>query len=166
MPVVSNTSPLLNLAIIGQLPLLRQQFGEIWIPAGVLGELRVNEELPGCQDIRSAMNSGWILLKVLEDETLARVLRRDLDHGESEAIALAHQEKADCILIDEREGRRVARSMHLGVLGTLGVLVKARLHGHLPSLRDAMEILRSKAGFRIGDVLFRELLAEVGELET
>jgi len=40
MPVVSNTSPVLNLAIIDQLVLLREQFGEIWIPPAVLKELR------------------------------------------------------------------------------------------------------------------------------
>lgn len=45
MPVVSNTSPVLNLAIIGQLSLLHEQFGEIWIPPGVLDELRVEEDL-------------------------------------------------------------------------------------------------------------------------
>jgi hypothetical protein len=32
MPVVSNTSPLMNLAIIDQLALLREQFGTLWIP--------------------------------------------------------------------------------------------------------------------------------------
>ena len=47
MPVVSNTSPLLNLAIIGRLSLLHQQFGEIWIPPMVIKELRLEEDLPG-----------------------------------------------------------------------------------------------------------------------
>jgi len=40
MPVVSNTSPILNLAIIDRLSLLREQFGEIYIPSAVLEELR------------------------------------------------------------------------------------------------------------------------------
>jgi predicted nucleic acid-binding protein len=47
MPVVSNTSPVLNLAIIGQLSLLREQFGEIWIPAAVWEELRNDERAAG-----------------------------------------------------------------------------------------------------------------------
>jgi len=44
MPVVSNTSPILNLAIVDQLNLLHRQFGEILIPSAVLDELKVNEE--------------------------------------------------------------------------------------------------------------------------
>ena len=59
MPVVSNTSPVLNLAIIGQLSLLHEQFGEIWIPSAVLGELRVEEDLPGCQAVRRALGAEW-----------------------------------------------------------------------------------------------------------
>jgi len=60
MPVVSNTSPILNLAIVDQLVLLRQQFGEILIPNAVLDELKVSEERPGSPVIREAISSGWI----------------------------------------------------------------------------------------------------------
>jgi len=59
MSVVSNTSPILNLAIVGRLSLLREQFGEIWIPAAVLEELRVGEDLPGSHAVREAMKAGW-----------------------------------------------------------------------------------------------------------
>jgi uncharacterized protein len=58
MPVVSNTSPILNLAIINQLVLLHQQFGEILVPNAVLDELKVSEERPGSQTIREAISSG------------------------------------------------------------------------------------------------------------
>ena len=51
MPIVSNTSPILNLAIVGQLDLLRQQFGQIQIPPAVLDELKIDEERPGSQAI-------------------------------------------------------------------------------------------------------------------
>ena len=62
MPVVSNTSPLLNLAIIDRLSLRRQQFGQILIPAAVLTELRVEEPLPGAPSLRKAIEAGSILL--------------------------------------------------------------------------------------------------------
>jgi hypothetical protein len=60
MPVVSNTSPILNLAIVDRLELLHRQFSEIIIPNAVLEELKVNEERPGSQAIREAISSGWI----------------------------------------------------------------------------------------------------------
>ena len=54
MPIVSNTSPLLNLAIVDHLSLMHEQFGEILIPQAVFEELRVEEGLPGSQSIREA----------------------------------------------------------------------------------------------------------------
>jgi predicted nucleic acid-binding protein len=163
MPVVSNTSAVLNLAIVGRLSLLREQFEEIWIPAAVLEELRVGEDLPGSQAVREAMKAGWLQVEKVEDQALVRVLQRDLDRGEAEAIALAVQLKAERTLLDEREARRVAKSLGLKVIGVLGILLRARREGKLPSLREAMEELREKAGFRIGADLFAELLRESGE---
>lgn len=89
MPVVSNTSPILNLAIIEQLSLLRDQFGEIWIPAAVVEELRVGEDLPGSQVVRKAIDAGWLRIEDVKEQAVPRVLQRSLDRGEAEAIALA-----------------------------------------------------------------------------
>jgi uncharacterized protein len=68
MPVVSNTSPLLNLAIIGHLELVLHQFKEIWIPPGVLEEFRLGENLPGCQGVSAAIEAGcsWMNGKHVE----------------------------------------------------------------------------------------------------
>ncbi len=60
MPVVSNTSPVLNLAIIGYLHLLRQQFSQVWLPEAVKQELHLDEELPGSPAIRQAIEDGWL----------------------------------------------------------------------------------------------------------
>lgn len=120
MPVVSNTSPVLNPAIVGRLALLHEQFGEVWIPAAVMEELRVTEDLPGSQAVREAVQAGWLVVENVADQALARVLQRDLDKGEAEAIALAVQAKAECVLLDEREGRKAAKSLGLRVTGTRG----------------------------------------------
>lgn len=92
-----------------------------------------------------------------------QVLQRELDRGEAETIALAIQLKAERTLLDEREARRVAKSLGLKVTGVLGILLRARREGKLPSLRRAMEELQQEAGFRIGADLFAELLKESGE---
>ncbi len=165
MPVVSNTSPVLNLALIGQLSLLHELFGEIWIPPGVLSELRIEEDLPGSKVIKEAMEEGWLQPKDVDDLALVKALQRDLDRGEAEAIALAVQVKVEWALLDEREGRRVAKSLGLKVTGVLGILLRARREGILPSLRQAMEELREKAGFWIGADLFIELLEHSGEVD-
>ncbi len=94
MPVVSNTSPILNLAIVNQLALLHQQFGEILVPNAVLDELKISEERPGSQTIREAISSGWIRSRDVRNEPLTQLLKQSLERGEAEAIALAIELKA------------------------------------------------------------------------
>ncbi|WP_242060158.1 hypothetical protein [Oscillatoria sp. FACHB-1407] len=104
---MSNTSPILNLAIVDQLELLRRQFGEIRIPNAVLDELKIDEERPGSQVIRGAIASGWIQAQAVSNEPLAKLLKQTLDRGEAEAIALGVELTANWILLDEREGRKL-----------------------------------------------------------
>ena len=166
MPVVSNTSPVLNLAIVGRLSLLRKQFREILIPPAALEELRVGEDLPGSQNVREAIEGGWLRVEELKDRTLVQVLERDLDRGEAEAIALALKVKAEWVLLDEKEARGIAKDLGLKVTGILGILLRAWREGDLLSLQREMEALREKAGFRIGQALFIELVKESGEKQN
>ena len=163
MPVVSNTSPILNLAIIGRLSLLYDQFGEIWIPDAVLEELRIQEDLPGTQVIRQALKDKWMRIQEVSDQSLVRVLRRDLDNGEAAAIALAMQVKAEWILLDEKEGRKIAKTLGLKVAGILGILLRAQHEGRLPSFQTVMDQLRDVAGFHIGAELYSDLMRESSE---
>lgn len=160
MPVVSNTSPILNLAIVDRLSLLREQFNEVWIPQAVVDELRTAEDLPGSPAVRNALSQGWLTVREVSDQTLVQTLRQELDGGEAEAIALAMEVNADWILLDEREGRRVAKTLGLRVTGVLGILARAYREGGLPSLSKAVDTLREAAGFRVGQELLAELLRQ------
>lgn len=158
MLVVSNTSPILNLAIVDQLALLHQQFGEILIPNGVLGELKFDQQRPGSETIREAILAGWIQVREVTNQPLTQLLKQTLDQGESEAIALAIELKANWLLIDEREGRKVAKSLGLKVTGILGVLLRAKQAGELESLIPVIDQLVNKAGFRISPELLTQIL--------
>lgn len=158
MPVVSNTSPILNLAIVDQLVLLRRQFSEILIPNAVLDELKVSEERPGSQAIREVISSGWIQTQEVSNEPLAQLLKQTLDRGEAEAITLSVELEADWTLLDEREGRKVAKSLGLKVTGILGVLLRAKQIGELDSLEPVIDDLINKAGFRIAPQLLAQIL--------
>ena len=160
MPVISNTSPLLNLAIIDQLDLLRQQFGEILIPKAVLEELRVEEILPGSDHLREALVAGWLQVREVNNPSLVQLLQRDLDRGESEAIALALLLDADWIILDERDGRRIAKSFGLQVPGILGVVIRASRNGQISSLPLVINQLREEAGFHIAQNLLSQILKE------
>lgn len=129
MLTVSNTSPLLNLAIIDHLHLVKHQFHELYIPEAVFTELRIEENLPGCNQLKIAIKEEWLKVRSVNNKLLIQLLRRDLDQGESEAIALAIELEADLILLDEKEGRRTARSMDLSVTVILGIALKAWRNG-------------------------------------
>jgi predicted nucleic acid-binding protein len=86
-----------------------------------------------------------------------------LDNGEAEAITLAVQAKAEWILLDEKEGRKIAKSLGLNVTGILGILLRARQEGKLPSMQKAMNQLQELAGFRVGPELYADLMRKSGE---
>ena len=160
MPVVSNTSPILNLAVIDRLSLMREQFTTVAIPKGVLKELRVGENLPGSKKILDALEAKWLQVEEIQDTAMLRILKRELDAGEAEAIALAVETSAHWILLDESEARRIAKDLGLKVTGVLGILLRACRQKRIPSLRTEMERLREKAGFYIADQLFEDLLKQ------
>jgi len=158
MPVVSDTSPILNLAIIGRLSLQNDQFGKIWVPNAVLDELRSQEDLPGSPEIRVALQEGWLGVKKVQNYDQVKVLTRELDRGEAEAIVLALEMKAEWVLADEKEARKVCKTFGLQVTGVLGILLKAKSLGKIESLAEVIEELVEEAGFRISKDILNELL--------
>jgi len=157
MRVVSNTSPILNLAIVDHLDLLHEQMGEVIIPPKVVEELRLDEALPGVAVIKRAVADGWLQVQPITDLTLLRALSRDLDAGEAEAIALALQIGADLLLLDERDARRVASSLTLKVTGVIGVLLRAHHEGRISALEPILADLEEIAGFFVGRELRRQI---------
>ena len=157
MRVVSNTSPILNLAIVDRLHLLREQLGEVLVSPKVIEELRLDEMLPGSAVIKQTAADGWLQMHIVSDLALVRALSRDLDTGEAEAIALAQQIKADLLLLDERDATRVATALTLKVTGLIGVLLRARNGGRLSSFDQVLADLDEKAGFYVGKELRQQI---------
>ena len=81
MPVVSNTSPLLNLAIIGELELVCEQFTRVFVPPAVVEEFRLDEGRSGSEALQQAVESEWLVVEDPSEEALVRTLRQDLDRG-------------------------------------------------------------------------------------
>lgn len=155
-PVVSNTSPLINLAGVGLLDLLPELYGAIWIPDGVHREyaagMRASE--PSLEEF------AWVKI-VLSVEVLPD-LPPNLGMGESEAISLAIIKNARAILLDEQLARNVARNKGLPVVGTLGVLVAAKQSGLLLAVKPVIDDMIAQ-GRRLSERLYRQVLAAAGE---
>lgn len=90
------------------------------------------------------------------------VLRLDLDAGEAEVIALAYERSADRTVMDDLAGRRYARRLGLPLIGTVGLLLAARLRGEVASLKIEIERLRA-VGFFVSEALVAEVLKSAGE---
>lgn len=137
--VVADTSPLLNVALIGRLDLLREQFDGVTAPEQVWDELAAGDD--GLDDPRALRDEGFLELVPVEESSLFVELRRELDRGEAAALAYAIDADADLVLLDERDARRVARRHDRSVTGVIGVLLRAAERDRI-DLRDALDRLR------------------------
>ncbi|WP_297514918.1 DUF3368 domain-containing protein [Thermococcus sp.] len=158
--MVSNSTPLIHLAKIGRLDLLRKFFGEVFIPKAVYRECVL--EGKGSKDAELIEKADWIKVVEIKDETLKKSLMLELDEGESEAIVLSLEMNADLLLIDDYDGREVARALGLKVTGTIGVLLRAKFREKIPSLRVELEKLK-ETGFWLSEGLYKRILEEAGE---
>jgi predicted nucleic acid-binding protein len=163
MPTVSNTSPISNLASIGQLDLLKLQFPVVLIPEAVAAELAAHPDPSARALIRAAIDDQWIRIATVANSRLLRILLWQLHRGEAEAIALAADLNADVVLIDEQEGRMLASKAGLPVTGVLGLLLRAKRLGHIAALKPAIDLLRTKAGFFVAPSLEARVVAAAGE---
>ena len=161
MIVVSNTSPIINLAAIGRLDILRQLYGSIVIPESVYHEIAVTGSgEAGSWEVQAL---GWIETKKATNRLHAAALQIELDKGEAESIALALELRADLILLDERRGRTVTSRLGLKSVGILGCLIEAKRKGLISSIKPILEDLIAKAGFWVTENLYNRVLQTAGE---
>ncbi len=154
--VVSNASPLIALAGIEQLELLRRLFGRVVIPPAVRDEVRDDRT-------RTALQAAdWITTRPVRDTFAVQVLRESLGAGESEAIVLAQELSADWLLLDDRTARRKAEATGLRVIGTLGLLLMGKSAGYLSELKPLLDGLR-QTDFYLSTDLYTLILKQAGE---
>jgi uncharacterized protein len=160
--VVSNTSPIINLAAVGKLELLEALFGAILIPEAVAEEIVVKGA--GQAGADAVSRAEWITTRSVINRLAVQSLRLELDPGEAESIILAQEQGADLLLLDERRARRVARQFGLPTIGLLGLLIEAKNRGLVENVKDVLDALQTIAGFWISTGLYDAVLLEAGEL--
>ncbi|HEV2350179.1 MAG TPA: DUF3368 domain-containing protein [Terriglobia bacterium] len=154
MIVIADTTPISHLILVGRADFLRELYGEVIIPSGVLHELQ-NQAAP--KKIRDwiGRRPSWLDVRrvlVPNDPTLFIV-----DRGEREAIALAEKLGADLLLMDDRSGRREAQRRGLMVTGTLTVLYLAAERGLETDFPGAVQQLQL-TGFRASPAVIEYFL--------
>lgn len=151
----------MNLAIIGQLYLIQELFGEIIIPKEVWPELIIEGKgKPGTNEIEKVK---WIKVEEVKNNSLVKTLTKDLDVGESAAIALAIEKKADLLLLDETDARNLAEFYNLTKTGVIGILMKAKKRSLIKEIKPMLDKLRIHVHFWIKPDLYDAILSEMGE---
>lgn len=158
--VISNTTPIISLALVGRLDLLEKLYGNVLVPPAVVAEVLAGGQFGiGVLEFQQAT---WFLQTPLADPRRADLLV-DLDRGEAEVIALAQEINADLVILDERLGRRHAQRLGLEITGTLGVILKGKQLGFVLEVKSLIERLQ-KGGIRLGRPLIARVLQLAGEL--
>lgn len=151
MIVVSDTTPLRYLAVIGGLEWLPALFGKVACPPEVVAECR-HPHAPRPLRDWGASPPHW--LEIIPVSPAGRSLPLDvhLHAGETAALQLAFEIHADLVLMDEKQGRRTAARLGLSVTGTLGVTVEAALRGWT-DFDTALTRLVTQTNFRTNDAV-------------
>ena len=158
--LVVDAGPLIFLAKLGRLNLLRKMDDEIFLPSAVMTEIRAKSDKASSKIIRAS--KSWLKIKKVKNQEAVKLLLADLDLGEAEVIVLANEVKADRLLLDDLDARRFARRINLSIIGTLGVLLTAKLRGEIPSVKNEIIKLQSY-GFWANDDLVSKILTAAGE---
>ena len=147
--IIADASCFIILAKIDELPLLGQVYGHLTTTPEVAAEY--GEPLP-----------GWVRIVPVSDQQKQQLLAIQLDLGESSAITLALEIPDSTLILDDYKARRIATQLGLTLTGTVGVLVKAKLRGFLPSIRPLLARIR-QTNFRLSSALEQAALRAAGE---
>jgi predicted nucleic acid-binding protein len=147
--IISDRSCFILLANIGELDLLHRVYGQITTTIDIAFEY--GEQLP-----------DWVEIKDVKDKRRQQLLEMQIDKGESSAITLA-LETPDCTLIlDDYKARRIAEQLRLSYTGTIGVIVKAKLMGLIPSIKPLIYKIR-QTDFRVSADIELQAIKEAKE---
>lgn len=159
--LVADSGPLIALARLDLLALPARYFASVRVAVTVWEEITRSPKGDETERLVAALEGGLLVLVDDPAEVSEAILQAGLDVGERNSIACALNMTAT-VLIDEKRGRRVAGALGLQVVGTLGLLLRAREEGVIPSLRANLEKLQA-SGYFLSAALVDGVLAALGE---
>lgn len=160
MILVLDASPLIALARIGSLGVLRQLADQIAIPDAVYVE--TVSQAPGRPGSIELAQADWITRQPVHDQAHVKRLRNRVGLGEAEAIVLAQEIRADAVVLDDATARHLAEQEGCRVVGLLGLLVEGKRRGLLSAVKPLLDAIRQR-GFFVGDELYTTILRQVAE---
>ncbi len=154
--VVADTGALISLGLVGLIDLILKVFGEFYITNAVWQELIKYENPEFDKSILTKLRSRVIEIKSKNHLSLI------MDYGESESVILYEELNADFLLIDDNKARRIAESLDVNCIGSIGLLIKAKQKGLIPELRSVFENWIANERY-FSKILLNKILIQVGE---
>jgi len=156
MILIADSSALVALSVVDKLDVLEQLFGEVYVPRAVY------EELSKENKAESYKLKNYCKNKVLDIQSKTN-FNISLGQGESEAIVLYREQNADFLLCDDKKAKKFAQNFGLNVIGSLGILLKAKEAGVISEISPLVELLKNSRIF-IDNRTFELVLKMAGEL--
>ena len=155
MIIVSDTTPINYLILVGFIDILEKLFGQVIIPEAVLAEMQ-RPKTPPPVVAWIAAHPAWLEVRTANMSFFTA--QKKLGAGESEAIALAKELNADALLTDDRDATKEARRNNLTVYSTLLILDEAA-EQDLLDLPQVIQLL-NQTNFRAPAALLQTLLTQ------
>lgn len=155
---VLNASPIITLAKVGQLPLLERLTSQVLVPDAVVAEILAG---PATDPARDALAGGWGT-RMSPTNIPPILLAWGLGAGETAVLAVALDQRPCTAALDDANARMCARSLGVPLIGTLGIVVRAKEHGLISSAADVVRALRA-SGLHLDDPTIRAALLRAGE---
>nr|VFJ53944.1 MAG: Predicted nucleic acid-binding protein, contains PIN domain [Candidatus Kentron sp. FM]VFJ56194.1 MAG: Predicted nucleic acid-binding protein, contains PIN domain [Candidatus Kentron sp. FM] len=156
---VVNASPLILLGKIGRLGLLFELADAVVAPRAVISEIAAK---PDGVQILHRLSRYTSYFAASDERVRSEILSWDLGAGETQVVANAQLYGADRLVLDDMAARRCAMAMGFNVIGTLGVVGRAKHMGKIERAAPIIERLR-QTGLYVSEELVRWVLHEVGE---
>lgn len=147
--IISDTSCFIILTKIGELDLLKRVYGQIITTPDIANEY--GETLP-----------DWVEIIDVTDKYKQRLLEMQIDKGESSAIALALEMPESLVILDDYKARKIAERLGITFTGTVGVIIKAKLLGIIPSIKPILQKIKD-TDFRLSPEIELQALIEAKE---
>lgn len=155
---VADSTPLIVLAKIGHLSLLTLFAAQVLIPQTVADEVQAGDE---GDPTRAALMAGFGQI-VAAPPIPPPVAALHLDAGEEAVLAAALATSGSRAVLDDGKARAAAQTLGVPLIGTLGIIVRARAAGHIPAAKPLVEALR-QVGFHADNALLSAVLHRLGE---
>ena len=127
--IISDTSCFIILTNIDELELLHKVYGQIITTPDIA--IEYGDTLP-----------DWVQIISVTDKYKQQLLEMQIDKGESSALALALEIPGSTVILDDYKARKIAERLGITFSGTIGVIIKAKLKGIIPSIKPILEKIK------------------------